>query len=149
MFRHKGAGALAILYEAPLLLVRVVLAIIVDIIAGLLPHRGVTHWGLTWFLLSVLAVLVSILAGWVWVYAAAFSAGYLLHLLGDAMTESGVRLLAPLHNRPIHIIPKMFAFNYDSPIQWAVVVMVWGMALILLRSQGWLGQVAALVEGIR
>lgn len=65
-------------------------------LAGLIGHRGITH-----SLIAVLAAVSAILwlpeigAGLV----VAFAVGYLIHLLGDAMTASGVPFFWPMEYR--------------------------------------------------
>lgn len=117
------------LVEGLLLLPRAVGAFVLDLVAQAIPHRGLTHWLFTWLLLSILVVEVVLLVGWnVW-FGAAFALGYLSHLLADGMTVSGVPFLGPFYNKPLHLLPRPLRFRFDSPMQWLVVLAVWGLVL--------------------
>ena len=73
------------------------------IISGIFGHRGITH--------SLIALLTVSFGGWHYMhelnmgnvevapFLAGLSAGYLSHLLGDWMTNSGVPLLWPSKKR--------------------------------------------------
>jgi len=129
--------------EALLLIPRSLLAVMVDILARIIPHRGVTHWLITWSLLTILAGLVVLLARWGSEVALFFSLGYLSHLLADAMTVSGVKLFMPFYGKAIHLLPRLLCFRYDSPVQWLIVLAMWGLAIYPYRAQ-----IVAFAEGL-
>jgi hypothetical protein len=130
------------LVEMALLIPRVILALIVDVIAALLPHRGLTHWLMTTFLLSLLLALVALWANWPLMIPLAFGLGYLSHLLADGMTVSGVPYLGPLFNEPMHLLPKPLRFRYDHPAQWLVVLALFCVTVIV-----WQGEINQVVHG--
>ncbi len=72
--------------------------------SAVLPHRGPTHSLLAWVLLTVLGWLVGSHFGLLPVVAAG-SLGYLLHLVADSLTKSGVPWLWPLWRRPLGFPP--------------------------------------------
>ena len=88
-------------------IIRLLIALILDILAWLLPHRGPTHW------LIVALGLSAAVYGMVWWYYwpdtfwLAFVTGYISHLFADSLTSRGIRLFAPFYNRSVGI-----------PIRW-------------------------------
>ena len=121
-------------FDGILLLPRALLAVIVDLIAKIIPHRGPTHWLLTWFLLSLLVVGAVIALHWPLAFAFAFSVGYLSHLLADTLTHSGVPLMGPVLEHRFHLLPRVLRFRFDSPVQWAYVLVIWCVVLFAWRS---------------
>lgn len=85
-----------------------------DIVHHLLPHRGPTHWGITWISLTAALGVVCYFFGLppqLWV---AFGVGYGSHLVTDGMTVSGVKLYAPLYKRSVRFIPRPLSFRTGS-----------------------------------
>jgi inner membrane protein len=112
-----------------LLIPRAAGALVLDIFSGILPHRGPSHWLLTWALLSVLAYLGA--EAW-WhssAVALAASVGYLSHLLADGLTTAGVPFLGPLMRRRLHLLPHWLRFTAESGVQWLFVALVSAGAL--------------------
>jgi inner membrane protein len=93
------------------LIVRRLLSIPFNLFARFIPHRGPTHWVLTavilWGLVAYAANLFN-LPPVIWL---AFGAGYLSHLIADALTVAGVPLLGPLSGRSIRFIPRPIALR--------------------------------------
>ena len=79
------------------------IARLLDVVAWLLPHRGITHWLITAIILTVVLSVICRSQGWWDVVWQTFGVGYLSHLLADVCTEAGVRLLVPIYLRPISI----------------------------------------------
>ena len=123
------------IFENLLLLPRALVALVVDLVAKIIPHRGPTHWLVTWLGLSALAVTGAALLHWPLLLAYAFGAGYLSHLLADALTVSGVPLLWPFSDRKIHLLPGLLRFRFNSPVQWLYVLGVWGVTLFVWRGE--------------
>lgn len=105
-------------------IIRLLIALILDGVAWLLPHRGPTHW------LIVAVGLSAAVYGLVWWYSwpsaywLAFVTGYGSHLFADSLTSRGLRLFAPFYNRSVMI-----------PIRWLRVrTGSWqeGVALVIL-----------------
>jgi membrane-bound metal-dependent hydrolase YbcI (DUF457 family) len=104
--------------------IRLIIALILDGVAWILPHRGPTHW------LIVAVGLSAAVYGLVWwynwpsAYWLAFVTGYGSHLFTDSLTSRGLRLFAPFYNRSVMI-----------PIRWLRVrTGSWqeGVALVIL-----------------
>ncbi len=87
---------------------------ILDFVHMLLPHRGPTHWGITWLGLSLLFWLACYLFGWSFTIALSFTVGYFSHLLGDGVTKSGVRLFAPFNYKSVRFLPKRMTIRTGS-----------------------------------
>ncbi len=113
------------------LILRTILAWLLDCITRIIPHRGLTHWLITWLAFSAL-VSTGIS---VWhnnlTIALGFALGYLSHLIADSFTVSGVALLSPFHRASIHLLPRGLRFRYDSVIQWVIVFVVLGIVLLI------------------
>jgi len=82
-----------------------------------LAHRGPTHYLLTAALLTVLVAVGA------WRFAgpefdgsivAGFACGYLLHILADMSTVTGVRALSPFTRRRLWLLPRRLRFRYDG-----------------------------------
>jgi inner membrane protein len=105
-------------------LLRLIIALILDGLAWILPHRGPTHW-------LIVAVGLSAAVYWViwWYYWPdafwlAFVTGYASHLFADSLTIRGIRLFAPFYDRSVGI-----------PVRWLRVrTGSWqeGVALVIL-----------------
>jgi membrane-bound metal-dependent hydrolase YbcI (DUF457 family) len=84
--------------------------------------------------LSLLAISAVIALHWPLPFAFAFSVGYLSHLLADTLTHSGVPLLGPLSQHRVHLLPGILRFRFDSPVQWAYVLVIWCVVLFAWRG---------------
>lgn len=109
------------IFEVALDAVQWFVARLLDIVHMLLPHRGPTHWGITWLGLSLLMWLLCYLFNWPPIIALCFAVGYFSHLIGDGVTKSGVRLFAPFWYESIRFLPKPLTIRTGS----------WGEALML------------------
>lgn len=111
-------------------LVRRVVAMIINIFANILPHRGVTHWGMFAICLYFLALILCLVTGVPTSIALAFFVGYMSHIMADMMTKSGVALFAPFgprHRgkpRRYHLLPKHLRFTTGSVTEKIVVALV-------------------------
>ena len=95
------------LFEAVLYLLLRPVAILLNFLAKLFPHRGPTHWlivaaGLIWLVRSLVQA-----QGWSPMIWQAFAIGYLSHLVADSCTKSGLKLFAPFYQESVGL-----------PIRW-------------------------------
>ncbi|MCI0394814.1 MAG: metal-dependent hydrolase [Chloroflexi bacterium] len=116
-------------------------AVLVNLASRLLGHRGVTHWGITWLALSLLAFVAAHSSqGFTSAYleypllpALAFSISYGSHLLGDMTTRSGVTVLFPFSSRRYHILPEGMRLRtgswFETRLFW-----FWAIALALVAA---------------
>ena len=104
----KSVGGGAILAVLGLLEVtmRMVAYTLLSIPSLLLSHRGLTHYPSTALVLGAVIYLTLKLTNVSQSYALAFTIGYLSHLSADALTKTGVPLLAPFTKRRFHLLPK-------------------------------------------
>ena len=103
---------------------RFLIALILDGLAWLLPHRGPTHWLIVAIGLSAGCYFLVWWYHWPGAYWLAFLTGYGSHLFADSLTSRGLRLFAPFYNRSVMI-----------PIRWLRVrTGSWqeGVALVIL-----------------
>lgn len=87
------------------------------------PHRGPTHWLAAWLIgLAVAALLPDPAGGLV----AAFAWGGLSHVLGDALTVSGVPF-SPLSERRFHLLGGRLRTGGagEYGVSWGVVLTCW------------------------
>jgi len=82
---------------------RWLVARLLNVVAWILPHRGLTHWLVTALILTLVASAVTTTQGWPDLYWETFAIGYLSHLLADVCTEAGVKLFAPVYTRAINV----------------------------------------------
>jgi inner membrane protein len=98
-------------------------------------HRTVTHYGVTWLLLSL---VVGIGLPLLWSpgppYAVAFSIGYGLHIAADMLTDRGVPVFGPVNRRRYTLVPGLLTFPTGTWREYATVlglvvltVWVWGL----------------------
>jgi inner membrane protein len=103
------------------LIIRWVVAIPFNLFAKIVPHRGPTHWLVTAAVVvggvAYLAQLLNLPA----VVPVAFGAGYLSHLLADAVTVAGVPLLGPLSGRSVRFLPKPIALRTGGAAEYVFV----------------------------
>jgi len=102
------------------------MARLLNLIPVLIQHRGLTHWGLTWLVLSLLVWLVAPVP-----ITVAFTVGYLSHILADMMTISGVAMLWPVVKRPLHLLPNGWRFRTGSPAEDLLFVLLLAVTLFL------------------
>lgn len=91
-------------------------------------HRGFPHSFLALGLWSTASLPIAWVSVWLWL---GLSLGYLSHLLGDACTRSGLRLLYP-DRRVVHLLPRPLRLSTGSPAEEAVFALLGAGALCLL-----------------
>lgn len=84
-------------------------------------HRLLTHWLALWVPLSVAAVVLTALWPLIQDAVVALCVGYLVHILGDALTIEGVPLLNP--KKRWHLVP-WFHFRSGGFVEKPVVALV-------------------------
>ena len=123
------------LVEKGLNIVRYVIARILDIVAGLLPHRGLTHWAVTWLGLTLVSQTIlsqqelPALYGWL------FSLGYGSHLAADSLTPAGIPFFAPFHRGRLRLLPRRLAVRTGSGREQLAVYLLLGLLAALLLLQ--------------
>ena len=103
------------------LIVRWVVAIPFNLFAKVIPHRGPTHWLVTAAVVVGGVAYLAQLFGLPPVVPVAFGAGYLSHLLADAVTVAGVPLLGPLSGRSVRFLPKPIALRTGGAAEYVFV----------------------------
>ena len=95
-------------------------------------HRGLLH---SFAGLGMMAVLFTPAAFWIgWAPVAALLLGYFSHLMADAATKSGVRLLYP-NSKRFHLLPLSWRFTTGSVAEDALLIpLAICAAGVLLRS---------------
>ncbi|MCP4424871.1 MAG: hypothetical protein GY803_10290 [Chloroflexi bacterium] len=108
-------------------LFRKAIALITNIFAKTISHRGLTHWAVTWIGLTALLVVASSFfsdlfaqIGYspVIILALPFLVGYGSHLLSDMATRSGLAILGPMSSRKYHVLPKSLRVRTGSWQEW-------------------------------
>lgn len=118
------------------LLIRASIQLIFELIKTLTSHRGATHYLITLFLLTSLILIPSYLLGWSNIYAFSFFIGYLVHILLDSMTISGVRLFYPFYKKPIYLLPKHLRIRTGAFIEVWISAGVVLVCLVILYILG-------------
>jgi membrane-bound metal-dependent hydrolase YbcI (DUF457 family) len=102
-------------------------------------HRGATHTAVACGILVALAAAgaVMVTPRMAPVVAGGVAIGYGGHLVADACTPHGVPLLAPVHRRCVHLLPRALRIRTASPRERILVVMLLAMVgLYLWRTYG-------------
>ena len=106
-----------------------------DIIRSIFGHRKALHWPAWGLLLASIGVAMNL--DWlVW-----FGIGYMLHILGDSLTKSGVPLLGPVITTDISFSPMVtgkFVESMFGVLLWGFVA--WRLAVSVLPGSAWLWQ---------
>lgn len=88
-----------------------------DRLEGLLPHRTVTHWGVTAVALTTaIGVGLGATAGLVvaLVVAGGFAIGYGMHLVADMCTPHGLAVAMPFSRRKCWLLPRALRIRTGS-----------------------------------
>lgn len=114
-----------------------------DIIRAIFGHRKAFHWPIIGLTLLGLGVLFG--KAWlVW-----FGLGYVLHIVGDSLTKSGVPLFGPLWTADISFTPMVTGKFVESAfgvmlwmfVSWRIALIVksgYVMSLLYRFGGGWL-----------
>ena len=91
------------------------------IIRRVFGHRNFTHW-------PVIG-LGLIFVGWklklLWLMF--FGIGYVVHILGDAVTKSGAPLFGPFSTKDVRLLPKLLCLKTGSFFESRILpVLLWG-----------------------
>jgi membrane-bound metal-dependent hydrolase YbcI (DUF457 family) len=104
-----------------------------SVIRSIFGHRKALHWPLWGVGLAVAGVVFGF--DWlVWL-----GVGYVLHILGDSLTKSGVPLLGPVLTTDISFTPMVTGKFFESALGvllWGFVA--WRLAVELLPRSSWL-----------
>lgn len=106
-----------------------------DVIRSVFGHRQAFHWP-TWGFILIVAGVVTGYQWLVW-----FGAGYILHILGDSLTKSGVPLLGPFITHDISFTPMVtgkFTESAFGVLLWAFVG--WRIFVMLPQGVGYINQ---------
>ncbi len=95
-------------------------------------HRTLTHWLPLWVGLSYMAIVLT--APWTMAQVAVvmFCAGYLLHLLEDALTFDGIPLLLPVGHW--HLLPWPLRFRSGGRIEPVIVALLMVACLVIVTE---------------
>jgi len=105
------------------------------VIRSIFGHRKTLHWPVIGGLLILLGSFWQ--AEWLfW-----FGVGYVLHILGDSLTVSGVPLLGPLSKRDFSFCPMVTGKFFESAFGWCLWAFVAWRVVDLLPQSTWLWQV--------
>ncbi len=106
-------------------------------ISAVFGHRGITHS----FFAILAGIIILMKYGYQTEYVAAIVVGYLSHLAGDMMTNSGVPLFWPVKSRI-----ALPLFSTGGAVEWLVRI---GLIALLfwLLAKPWLLKLAALRGG--
>ena len=116
---------------------RYIIARIFDLLDHFLPHRGPTHYGITAVGLTLVAYWIVRAYGWPDVYWQVFGVGYLSHLLGDGVTVTGVRFLAPFYPKFIRLLPKSMSIRVGTVAEQLMLTLLVSVMLVgLLWYEG-------------
>lgn len=105
------------------------------VIRSIFGHRKALHW-------PVIGAGLALLGAWFgldWLFW--FGCGYLLHIIGDSLTKSGVPLLGPLTTRDFSFSPMVTGKFTESAFGWGLWAFVAWRVVDLLPQSAWLWQV--------
>lgn len=126
-----AAGFLATLFPPVLLAIPVALGVRAF---PLVEHRGVTHYLVTLIVFAALVLFIAAMVAWALAgnITAGFAAGYGMHIFADGCTISGVKMLAPFYDKPIHLLPEGMRIRTDGNVEHrglvpAIIVGCWAL----------------------
>jgi len=95
-------------------------------------HRTLTHWLPLWVGLSYIGIVLT--ASWAIAQVAVvmFCAGYLLHLLEDALTLDGIPLLLPVGHW--HLLPWPLRFRSGGRIEPVIVALLLVACVVIVTG---------------
>jgi membrane-bound metal-dependent hydrolase YbcI (DUF457 family) len=103
------------------------------VVRDIFGHRNALHWPAWGSALVILGVYLNL--GWlIW-----FGLGYMLHIVGDSLTKSGVPLFGPLLTVDISFTPMVTGKWFESAfgyVLWCFVA--WRLAVEVLPRSAWL-----------
>jgi inner membrane protein len=105
------------------------------VIRSIFGHRKTLHWPVIGGLLILLASFWQI----DWLFW--FGVGYVLHILGDSLTVSGVPLLGPFSKYDFSFCPMVTGKFTESAFGWCLWAFVAWRVVDLLPQSTWLWQV--------
>jgi inner membrane protein len=105
-----------------------------DVIRSAFGHRQAFHWP-TW---GVIIIALGLVLGLDWLLW--FGAGYILHILGDSLTKSGVPLFGPLITKDISFSPMRTGGVTETLFGAGLWLFVGWQVWERLPSAGWLVQ---------
>lgn len=154
---RKGGCLLGFVASAIALVVRSigeVISLLVEAIAWTIQrftsHRGLTHSLLVAIVLTLVALNLSIfltVSQTAW-WGVAWGAGYLSHLVADALTFSGIKLLQPFSEQRFWLAPRPFRFRVGTwPDALLGTIAPPVGLLILLLAHGLLESLATAIGG--
>jgi inner membrane protein len=105
---------------------------IVKAITSFIPHRGFTHWLITWLALSVIVTVgFTFLATFIerpvqsaLIIGVAFAVGYVSHIFADTCTMSGVAIFAPFVSRSFHALPRPVRIRTGTPYEMIILIIL-------------------------
>jgi membrane-bound metal-dependent hydrolase YbcI (DUF457 family) len=107
-------GLLYSLFAAIELSFRLLAKTIFDLVKVLTPHRGIIHSLSGVIFISSILFFINLITNNPLILTLAFVVGYLVHLCGDLVTKSGLRLLAPFSNNVYHLLPNNLLLAVSS-----------------------------------
>jgi membrane-bound metal-dependent hydrolase YbcI (DUF457 family) len=107
------------------------------IITGTLEHRGPLHSLLFTFAITIAAAILSVYLGYAWWWGLFFGWGWLMHILADATTASGVPIRWPFISRRDHLWPAPH-FDHAGTIWFfvaaiVIILNIWGYVAYYLN----------------
>lgn len=111
------------------------------LVRAIFGHRKALHWPL-WAILMMASGLFFGVDWLLW-----FGAGYLLHILGDSLTKSGVPLLGPLSRRDFSFTPMVTGKPVESAFGVALWLIVGWRLYEVLPQSAWLWQLVSRFGG--
>lgn len=104
------------------------------VVSALTRHRGPVHSLAGLAVAAGLAAGLAVLLGLpgARLLVAAFALGYLSHLLGDALTRTGVPLFYPLRRGQIHLLPGPLRLRLGGVVETALDYVLGPMVLAVI-----------------
>jgi len=95
-----------------------------------IEHRTITH---TIFIPLMIAIIAFSINN---EFLLALSFGILMHDVGDMLTKGGVPIFYPFIKTNIRLLPKKITFYTASPVEYLLIILIWGIILFYLLNNG-------------
>lgn len=114
------------------------------IVSMMTDHRGITHTVTAITAFVMIGVVLLTLYDYSIMLLIGFMIGYIVHILGDMTTRSGVAVFHPFSNKKYYLLPRGYRLKTASKIEMYLIIPV--MAIVMTIELYKIGLFANIVK---